>query len=1278
MRRINHLRFSVVLLVLVLFNARLNAQVIGIDAHEVAYAADNEQLSAKLRAWRTYAFTRTFSTPSLQTRQLNLRLGQEEITINGYHSPVTDFNSALVVLTEQGTQRRRFPELLYLNNKTSRITVGNNFILGEYEYNGQQYMLERLKNFDPSAPDDIIITYRKEDVIENPAIQCGTVDNSQLSRSAFNSSDGALKAPANTNCRTTEIAILANSTTYVFHGSNVEATAAYIASIYNLTEGDYTDEFSTDIKFKINELVISTSTLTNPWPHSDDPGVNLGYFNAWGQSGFKSENDLTSYWSYTRNFSSGVVGIAYVGFTCRAPGDAVIREYGSGAQAMRCLLSHEHGHNFNLKHDVAGAPFIMAPSVSTTNVDFSAESKTTFESYLQSPSMACITECSFTACERTAPTNLNIVYNAATHKIRSSWIVDPQASGYIIRWWPTGSTTVSTDTIGGTLGVYEITLPCNAAKQYRVEVAVLCESGIAGEYRGVEVMNGAIPNISISGSTSICTGGTVTLSSSITSGNQWYKNNVLITGAISKTYIANATGSYTVKATNATGCISTSAAVAVTLYTIPAKPLITASGPLTFCNGGRVVLTSSAGSGNQWLKSGAIIAGATGKSYTVTTAGVYSVKATNGGTCSAVSDAKTVVVNPLPAVPVITASGTLKLCPGGKVVLTSSAASLNQWYKNNVAIAGATGRTYQATSAGAYLVKARSAAGCETTSAAVTVTYSENPVKPLITASGPLNFCEGGNVILTSSAPSGHQWFKNGILIPGAAGKTYRVIASGKYTVKTTNAGGCFAISDATTVTVFTMPPIPVTVPAGNLAICSGQELTITSSTAVTYQWYKNNVLIPGATLKTFKANSSGRYSVVTGNVNGCKTTSLPLVLTVNVIPAKPVVKITGNLQFCAGQSVVFTSPSLTGNQWFKDGRAIDTGTARVFVAKVAGKYFLKLSNTLGCFNYSDTFEVKVNAVPPTPRIIASGALTFCTGKDITLTSSATSGNQWYKNDVAIPGAVNTTLKVAEGGRYKLIVTNTLGCSAASLPAEVVVNALPAVPVITANGPLTICSGSKLTLTSSAASGNQWLKNGVVITGATTNIYDVTLAGQYSVRVTNTAGCTQVSLPVTLAVNASPVKPTIVFSSNKLVTVAGYSNYKWYLNGVLIAGATTNSYQPLADGIYKVSVTGINGCVSTSDDFVKQSPLNTRQLRVAGKLQVFPNPARDVLNIVFENEGNRKLSLKLFDMQGRLYLSETMSGTVHSISTSKLPGGVYQVVITDGKIMEQSKVVIAR
>lgn len=63
---------------------------------------------------------------------------------------------------------------------------------------------------------------------------------------------------------------------------------------------------------------------------------------------------------------------------------------------------------------------------------------------------------------------------------------------------------------------------------------------------------------------------------------------------------------------------------------------------------------------------------------------------------------------------------------------------------------------------------------------------------------------------------------------------------------------------------------------------------------------------------------------------------------------------------------------------------------------------------------------------PAKPTITASGVNT----DSPTLTSNATSGNQWFLNDVAITGATNTTLAVSAPGIYKVQVT-TSGCTSA-------------------------------------------------------------------------------------------------------------------------------------------------------------------------------------------------------------------------------------------------------
>src|SRR5690606_2210740 len=74
------------------------------------------------------------------------------------------------------------------------------------------------------------------------------------------------------------------------------------------------------------------------------------------------------------------------------------------------------------------------------------------------------------------------------------------------------------------------------------------------------------------------------------------------------------------------------------------------------------------------------------------------------------------------------------------------------------------------------------------------------------------------------------------------------------------------------------------------------------------------------------------------------------------------------------------------------------------------------------------------------------------------------------------------------------------GCESARTPVVVTVNPKPATPTITRGG-----IGDR-DLTSSAATGNQWLMNGTPISGATSQTYTATANGNYAVVVTDN-GC---------------------------------------------------------------------------------------------------------------------------------------------------------------------------
>src|SRR5205807_6564180 len=149
---------------------------------------------------------------------------------------------------------------------------------------------------------------------------------------------------------------------------------------------------------------------------------------------------------------------------------------------------------------------------------------------------------------------------------------------------------------------------------------------------------------------------------SSTSGNQWFLDGNPIGGAINNTFVASASGNYTVTVTSL-GCTSAaSAPTTVIVSPLPATPTITPGGPTTFCTGDSVTLTSSSATGNLWYLNGNPIGGATSNTYIATASGDYTATVTAAGCTSVASLATTVTVNPIPATPTITPGGPTTFC----------------------------------------------------------------------------------------------------------------------------------------------------------------------------------------------------------------------------------------------------------------------------------------------------------------------------------------------------------------------------------------------------------------------------------------------------------------------------------------------------------------------------------------------------------------------------------------------------------------------------------------
>jgi hypothetical protein len=744
--------------------------------------------------------------------------------------------------------------------------------------------------------------------------------------------------------------------------------------------------------------------------------------------------------------------------------------------------------------------------------------------------------------------------------------------------WSNGATTQSTTVNTG--GNYSVT----------VTDAAGCSATSAAT--SVTVSSPVVPTISASGPTTFCAGGNVTLSSSAASGNQWYLNGNPIGGATNQTYVAAASGAYTVTTTDGNGCTSAaSAGTTVTVNPLPAAPTITPGGPTTFCTGGSVTLTSNAASGNQWYLNGNPIGGATNQTYVAAASGAYTVTTTDGNGCtSAASAGTTVTVNPLPAAPIITPGGPTTFCAGGSVTLTSSAASGNQWYLNGNPIGGATNQNFVANASGNYTVTTTDGNGCTSSaSAATTVTVNPIPATPTITPGGPTTFCAGGSVTLTSSAASGNQWYLNGNPIGGATNQSFIATLAGDYTVVVTALGCSSAASAVTTVIINPIPATPTITPGGPTTFCNGGSVTLTSSSASGNQWYLNGNPIGGATNQDYIATASGDYTVVVITAGCSSSPSAATTVTVNSAVTTPTVTPGGPTTFCAGGSVTLTSSSASGNQWYLNSNPIGGATNQNFIATASGDYTVVVTVS-GCSSSpSAATTVTVNPIPATPAITPGGPTTFCLGGSVTLTSSSASGNQWYLNGNPIGGATAQTYLATASGNYTVIVTS-LGCSsAASAVTTVTVNPIPATPTVTPGGPTTFCAGGSVMLTSSSASGNQWYLNGNPVGGATNQTYSATASGNYTVVVTSLGCSSAASAAATVTVNPIPATPTVTpggpttfcAGGSVLLTSSSASGNQWYLNGNPIGGATNQTYSATASGNYTTVVTSL-GCSSAA------------------------------------------------------------------------------------------------
>ncbi|MCX6953540.1 MAG: matrixin family metalloprotease [Verrucomicrobia bacterium] len=395
-----------------------------------------------------------------------------------------------------------------------------------------------------------------------------------------------------------------------------------------------------------------------------------------------------------------------------------------------------------------------------------------------------------------------------------------------------------------------------------------------------------------------------------------------------------------------------------------------------------------------------------------------------------------------------------------------------QWFKDGVAIAGATMNvlafTAAVTDTGRYFVRVSNPdAAADSDSAEVTVAAGATTFIPV----------QKGNIYLDRTYSEGIRFFRIGLDLelrtlsrtvdavswiqvgpspagngpvpdsPGFSPGVYRLYAQRGAVIEQSRP----AIFDYSPIIV----PLITQHPRGNVVV-PGTDVSLTADAVaygpISYQWQKDGVALPGATgkellLPRVSPNEFGAYRAVCTSSAGSTTTEAAIVEARS--SALPVITLQPRGLTATTGTTVTLSVAATGSglryQWRKDGQPVSGATLTSLALKPAaisdtGAYTVVVSD--GALSTTSRIaQVRVQTPTRAPEMLLQPAAqtVAALGGDATLSAVADGAPlparyQWRKDGVDIPGATDARLRlsdvtVSSAGAYSVAVTNEAGAT---------------------------------------------------------------------------------------------------------------------------------------------------------------------------------------------------------------------------------------------------------
>ncbi len=742
---------------------------------------------------------------------------------------------------------------------------------------------------------------------------------------------------------------------------------------------------------------------------------------------------------------------------------------------------------------------------------------------------------------------------------------------------------------------------------------------------------------------------TPSYSPNLSNNYQWKRNGQNISGANSYSYAITQAGVYNADVTQG-GCTATSQGLEVktsaTLDSVKIIQDLSASCPTTYA----YLRPSSTGLDNaiyNWVKSGVTLS--LNNYYYAQADGSYTLTVAQGN-CVTTSKPSIVTLNTNNFIPTLYLNGNSSNIVRDTVyVCTDASQSLNiynypsgsfQWYKDGVAINGATSSNYYVSLRGSYYVKITTSS-CVLNSRPIFVENTFPKFSLNATPQSP-NVC-GNNIVKLDYYNKGvysyycTTWKKDGVTLTNCGSSPFNVLESGIYTA-IMQQGSCSVESE----------PINIKIGETTTASISGNTTMASGGTAKVYVTFTGSgpwtfALSDGNTITTSNnpyiynvtPTNSTTYTITSvigscgaGTVSGSGVVTIGACNTPTAITTQPLAQTK-----CTGSSITFSVGATGGGiltyQWKKDGQNINGATNANYVIsnlKTAdlGNYSVEVTGTCGTVLSNNALLKPINNVPvyasATNPVYVGSALRLSVNSYASNLTYVWQGPNGYTSNLQNP--VIASAVANNGGVYTVSVDNGQGCVGQAVASTNVLN--PNIVLVNLSS-TTFCSGGSGTLSFSPTTGGGLSHTYAVqisdsngsfgssptiigtsqtspITFTTPSGYSSGTTNTYVLRVVDLDDIANVSAP-SAAIYFNSIETTIqtfvgktystyicAGSSAKLLAKLNTSDnndvvYEWRRNSSIISGATSASYTTNQTGTYQLKATKAGCSISSSPSF---------------------------------------------------------------------------------------------